>query len=334
MSHATTNQELRDLEVRLAWRSFDDEDAAERDGLHEGTELALRLSPKDDLSTATAYEERAMRRLERAGRVVPALVGTLAAVALCASSTSAHGHPAPGHAAAACPHTTLRLISYNEAGKRIRVPTRVTIQRRGITCAKARRMITAYLRRATPRVCTTHGTRCILSMESRWSCSFLSAGESETTGGAIMGCYRSPTMRFLIIPVGQTKTTGQGFYVMTAPGVSCGMSAHEVLCENLNLDNNERVTLTEDGTVQACRWTGGGIANPCNVGNAGEGTPTYQAGKRISVGPYKCDITATGVQCIVVASGKGFEMTATEAVTAVRGATIVEQQDDPQTTGR
>jgi hypothetical protein len=271
-----------------------------------------------------------MRRLGRAGRVVPALAGILAVVvvALGAASTGgARERPAPGHAAAACPTTMLRLVTYDETGKRIRVPTRVRIERHGITCAKARSMINTYMKRATPRVCSSHGTRCILSLGNRWYCSLLSSAEGQTTGGAIMGCYRSSKMRFLIIPVKQATPTGQEFYVGTARGVTCGMSADQVLCENLDLDNNERVTLTADGTVRLCRATGDASkANPCNLGNAGEGTPTYAAGKHVGVGAFACDVTATGVRCVVTASGKGFDMTAADAVTAVGGASIVPQQ--------
>jgi hypothetical protein len=87
-----------------------------------------------------------------------------------------------------------------------RVPTRVMIQRHHVTCANARRLITTYLRRATARVCASHGTRCILTVDGGWTCSFLSAIESETAGGAIMGCFRSATTRFTIVPVARPRS--------------------------------------------------------------------------------------------------------------------------------
>jgi hypothetical protein len=207
---------------------------------------------------------------------------------------------------------------FDSSGKR--VPTRVRIQRHHVTCAEARRLIATYLRRVSPRTCASHGTRCILPVGGGWTCSFLSVIEGESAGGAIMGCSRSPTTRFTIVPV--TKVTQRDFYVATAPGVSCEMSAATVFCENESPNHNDIATLAADGTLHACRSTSPGDANGCHTGNSGLGTPTYNAGRSVTFGPFRCAIIPAGVSCVVTASGRGFEMTAAD-VTAIGGATLL-----------
>src|SRR3954454_16448170 len=155
----------------------------------------------------------------------------------------------------------MRLVD----SSRQRVPTRVRIHRHGVTCANARRLIPTYLRRATPRVCASHGTRCILALGGGWTCSFFSVTEGQAAGGAIMGCFRSATTRFTIVPV--ARVTQRDFYVSTAPGVSCEMSAATVFCEDENPNHNDIATLAADGTLHACRSTDPGGANSCHTGN-------------------------------------------------------------------
>jgi hypothetical protein len=58
----------------------------------------------------------------------------------------------------------------------------------------------------------------------------------------------------------------------------------------------------------------------CNVGNAGERTPTFAYGRRVTVGPFTCQVLHTGVKCTVMSSGKGFVMRRT-TVRPVGGAT-------------
>jgi hypothetical protein len=42
------------------------------------------------------------------------------------------------------------------------------------------------------------------------------------------------------------------------------------------------------------------------VGNPGEGTPTYPVGKTATLAPFSCTVEASGVRCVVAATGKGF----------------------------
>ena len=269
-----------------------------------------------------------MRWIGHGRRAVISVVGVAVAAGVCAAQVS-NAAPQQARSAAACPQLTLHLLSYTSDGKLIRVPTRVLIKRRHqVTCAAARSLITSYVRRATARVCATHGNRCILLMGNGWTCSGFSLGESESAGGAILGCFRSRSVRFTIFPA-PARLTEREFYVGTAPGVGCSMSARSLLCENNALHHNQKATLANDSTLDVCLWTGDGTTNACNLGNAGEGTPTYKAGKTIVFGRYRCKIIATGVRCVGTASGKGFEMTA-EDVSAIGGATVV--QELPQLT--
>jgi hypothetical protein len=249
----------------------------------------------------------------RGRRVGLVAVAVAVAVGVCGEH-AAGARPGLARALAACPPTTLRL--FNPSGKR--VPVRVVIERQGVTCTNAHRLISTYLRRASPRTCASGGTRCILTVGG-WTCSFFSAGESQESGGAELGCLRSATRRFTVVPV--AKVTGAGFRVATARGVSCEMHVATLACEAELPPRNDIARLAADGTLHACRSTSPGTANGCHTGDAGL-APTYNAGRSVTVGPFRCTVIPAGVRCIVTASGKGFEMTAT-GVTAIGGATLL-----------
>src|SRR4051794_28241046 len=219
---------------------------------------ARRWSRSPRAAGIDARRSAEVHRIRRGRRVVPSAVAV--AVCLCGPQAGS-ARPGLARAAAACPPMTMRLL--DSSGKR--VPTRVMIQRHGVTCANARRLITTYLRRATPRVCASHGTRCILDLNGGWTCSFLSVTEGQTAGGAIMGCFRSQTSRFTIVPV--AKVTQRDFFVSTAPGVNCEMSTATVFCENESPNHNDTATLAADGTLHGCRSTGAGGANACHTGD-------------------------------------------------------------------
>jgi hypothetical protein len=62
-------------------------------------------------------------------------------------------------------------------------------------------------------------------------------------------------------------------------------------------------------------------ASSCEVGNAGERTPTFGYGHTVTVGRFRCTVLHTGVRCVVTATGKGFLFSATRT-SAVGGATV------------
>lgn len=75
-------------------------------------------------------------------------------------------------------------------------------------------------------------------------------------------------------------------------------------------------TLHPDGQVETCSRHQTEIR--CFEGNAGENTPTLSAGEIDTLGPFTCKVLATGVECTVPPTGKGFLITA-ESLTEVGG---------------
>ena len=116
------------------------------------------------------------------------------------------------------------------------------------------------------------------------------------------------------------------FFVGTAPGVGCFMiseaSGGTADCYTESANFNQKAALNAAGEVQVCAHHVQRFANPCELGNAGTRTPTYKAGKQVTVGAFRCHVLSSGVTCTVIASGKGFYMTAHQVAT-VGGAHVV-----------
>jgi hypothetical protein len=70
--------------------------------------------------------------------------------------------------------------------------------------------------------------------------------------------------------------------------------------------------LQVDGQVSSCSRLEAVGDDRCELGNFGEPIPTYSAGKRVRVGSFACAVLDAGVECTVVASGKGFLITPSE----------------------
>jgi hypothetical protein len=102
------------------------------------------------------------------------------------------------------------------------------------------------------------------------------------------------------------------FYARTAAGktVSCAIydgyaGSTEALCEFASGRTQAKATLGADGSVVLCR-THSLASNRCNLGNAGEGSPSYGVGRTVTVGRFACTVRAAGVCCVLTASGEGF----------------------------
>jgi hypothetical protein len=89
----------------------------------------------------------------------------------------------------------------------------------------------------------------------------------------------------------------------------CGMSATHVTCMSYATPV-QVVTLTPDGNVAICT----GTATSCHEGNFGENTPQYDTGQTLTVGPFRCEVLATGVRCTVRRTGKGFVISPTSTI--------------------
>lgn len=129
-----------------------------------------------------------------------------------------------------------------------------------------------------------------------------------------------PTSRRAPKPAASNPTE---FYARPPGGfVTCGVAGvagEEVLCQGAphGSDPLENVmTLRSDGQVETCSRHQTEVR--CFEGNVGEDTPTLSAGDVDSLGPFTCKVLASGVECTVTATGKGFLITL-ESVTEVGG---------------
>jgi hypothetical protein len=99
----------------------------------------------------------------------------------------------------------------------------------------------------------------------------------------------------------------RGFY-SPSRSIGCGMyddsSFRSVDCQSYSPSLSQKVKMDAGGRLTICRDRG--TQNRCNIGNAGEGTPTLGYGKQITVGRFRCQSLRSGMRCTVVRSGKGF----------------------------
>ncbi|HEY4916026.1 MAG TPA: hypothetical protein VIH92_03915, partial [Solirubrobacteraceae bacterium] len=72
------------------------------------------------------------------------------------------------------------------------------------------------------------------------------------------------------------------FFVASAPGVGCFMVGEAgggtVGCYTESRSFQQKAILTASGEVQVCARHVHAFADACELGNAGEGTPTYKVG--------------------------------------------------------
>jgi hypothetical protein len=131
------------------------------------------------------------------------------------------------------------------------------------------------------------------------------------------------------IPAGAGAVQGEAEFFVRSPSgqtnVSCAIydgyaGETQAMCEHLTRRAQSKATLSADGSVVLCR-TGSPNSNRCELGNAGEGSPTYRVGKTVSVGRFACTVRAAGVRCVVKASGVGF-LLGPHRLRAVGGAAV------------
>ncbi len=117
-------------------------------------------------------------------------------------------------------------------------------------------------------------------------------------------------------PLGGTRLGGVECEMDDAPSVNLV----EVNCQSIGFLNVtsttpnhiQTATLAANGRVQLCAEQNG--SDRCDIGNEGENTPTYNVGKQVTVGPFRCRVLDKGVMCTVIKSGKGFLINRTRAI--------------------
>jgi hypothetical protein len=95
-----------------------------------------------------------------------------------------------------------------------------------------------------------------------------------------------------------------------APGhrIECAVSDstwHGAMCQSQQ--GMHYALLATTGHVKICNGAS------CPYSDAGEGTPTLASGKTLRVGHFSCTSKGGGIRCVVLASGRGFQMTASGA---------------------
>jgi hypothetical protein len=86
-------------------------------------------------------------------------------------------------------------------------------------------------------------------------------------------------------------------------GVECemdddpGINAVGVGCQSISTTPSyiQTATLAANGGVRLCAAvpSEGALTNPCDLGNAGLNTPTFNVGKQVTVGPFRCQVLAS-----------------------------------------
>jgi hypothetical protein len=146
------------------------------------------------------------------------------------------------------------------------------------------------------------------------------------TGGTETRIWHWNGKRFVASPWTKHLAAPTALGFLAGHGLNCEMrdepgpiADDNVLCESRRLASKggevfaQKATLQLDGQIASCS----GQEAECQLGNAGV-VPTFPSGKIVTVGRFTCKVLATGVECTVTATGKGFLITP-EAVTEVGG---------------
>ena len=152
----------------------------------------------------------------------------------------------------------------------------------------------------------------------------------DPTGGTLSQTWHWSGSRFVVVATKQTPPRVHviEFYAST-PGLRVGceiddstvVSGGKVSCIAYSSTVVRTALLNGSGQVAACTQSIQAATGPCALGNLGAPIPTYGVGKSIALGGYRCQALQTGLQCKVIATGKGFLFGPT-AVTPVGGATL------------
>jgi hypothetical protein len=124
--------------------------------------------------------------------------------------------------------------------------------------------------------------------------------------------------------MGPPATLGAGrsaieFFARTRQGTaSCAVYDHYAgstvaFCEADLPRRESKASVDATGKVSICasRFT---RSDRCRLGNAADNTPTFRAGRKVTIGGFRCVVQRAGVRCVVISSGRGFLFNPTMAV--------------------
>jgi hypothetical protein len=186
-------------------------------------------------------------------------------------------------------------------------------------------LVTDKHRFIVPRVRARRGNLIVTSPVSQ-------PGDSRCglTGGTLTQTWHWNGGRFVIVA---TKRTPPPVHTIEfraiTPGLNVGceiddstvVNGGRVSCSAYSSTELRTAVLNGAGQVVACTQPSQASTGPCPQGNLGAPIPTYTTGKSITLGGYRCQVLQTGLQCTLIATGKGFLFGPT-SVTPVGGATL------------
>jgi hypothetical protein len=134
----------------------------------------------------------------------------------------------------------------------------------------------------------------------------------QARGGGALGVLITALALLSPSPTAAATKTVAEFYARSpyGRGISCAVydgyaGSAEAMCESFRPGRQSKATLYPSGRLTLCS-TQNPRSNRCDLGNAGEGTPTYSYGHRVTVGRFRCVVLRKGVVCRVRSSGDGF----------------------------
>ncbi|HTY96032.1 MAG TPA: hypothetical protein VMB91_03260 [Solirubrobacteraceae bacterium] len=151
------------------------------------------------------------------------------------------------------------------------------------------------------------------------------AGSSISKLVLLGACAAAACLPSAATASGGGRTAAEFFARISGKTVTCAMydgrGGRSTLCETVRPGFEAKATLEPSGTVKACSVKASTLANRCDLGNAGVGTPTYRSGRTVTVGRFRCQVLSGGVRCVVTKTGRGFMFTPSK-ITGVGGASV------------
>lgn len=134
------------------------------------------------------------------------------------------------------------------------------------------------------------------------------------TAGTVTRSWRWNGSRFVLVGSARTRPAPADveFYDRSlSRTIGCDMANMprfdvKVVCQGYSSGSVQMATLGSGGQVTVCTQPQLSASGICNLGNLGDRTPTYGVGRQITVGPFRCQVLRTGVQCTVASTGRGF----------------------------
>jgi hypothetical protein len=249
----------------------------------------------------------------RSGWIAAAAIAVTVCVAMPALGSTSESKPAS--AAAACSDVTVPSTGPAAPEQTL------TIKLIGsVTCAKAHELVTAFFTRVAAGDCADLGNRCIMEFPDDWTCSFITAGESEQIGGAGAGCVQGDPLKAAIRLFGAGTRPGR-LHVdqFRSPNLKvwCGLSgltASFCVTGGLTDGPQRAATIDRRGHVTTCHVRRPSFRASCTQDWNDAATPLVD-GEQTEAHGVRCTAERNGITCVRTrgrGKGKGFFVSTTK----------------------